>query len=86
MINLLTILQRFHVQLLFVVLIVIGLLITFYQKNYQKVAFVNSANAISGNTISTYSQMSSYLNLKEVNDVLAKENALLRSQLSLIHI
>jgi rod shape-determining protein MreC len=80
MINLLAILQRFHVQLLFVVLMIIGLLITIQQKNYQKVAFVNSANSISGGTISTYSDLSYYFDLKEVNDVLAKENALLRSQ------
>ena len=80
MINLIAILQRFHVQLLFVVLIVVGFLITVYQKNYQRVAFVNSANSISGGTISTYSNISDYLNLKEVNDVLAEENALLRSQ------
>jgi rod shape-determining protein MreC len=80
MINLLAILQRFHVQLLFVVLMLIGLLITIQQKNYQKVAFVNSANLVSGGTISTFSDISYYFDLKNVNEVLAKENALLRSQ------
>ncbi len=78
--NLLTVLQRFHVQLLFVVLMVIGLLITIHQKNYQRVAFVNSANTISGGTISTFSDISYYFSLKEVNDVITRENALLRSQ------
>lgn len=79
--NLLAILQRFHVQLLFVVLFVFGLIITVHQKNYQRVAFVNSANYVSGGTISTFSDISYYFNLKEVNEILTKENIYLRSKL-----
>jgi len=57
---------------------IIGLVLTIKQKNYQKVAFVNSANSISGETFSMVSGMTSYFNLKNVNQLLAIENARLR--------
>lgn len=76
--NLIAIIQRFHVQFLFIGLMIIGLVLTIKQKNYQKVAFVNSANSISGETFSMVSGMTSYFNLKNVNQLLAIENARLR--------
>lgn len=79
MINLIAIIQRFHVQILFFGLMLLGLVITINQKNYQKVAFVNSANTISGGTFSMVSGVTSYFNLKNVNESLAIENASLRA-------
>jgi rod shape-determining protein MreC len=76
--NLIAIIQRFHVQFLFIGLMVIGLIITIQQKNYQKVAFINSANSISGGLRSKLSNVTSYFNLKQLNESLAIENARLR--------
>ncbi len=76
--NLIAIIQRFHVQFLFIGLMVIGLIITIQQKNYQKVAFINSANSISGGLRSKLSNVTSYFNLKQENESLAIENARLR--------
>jgi len=81
MINILAILKRFHLQILFGVLVFAGLVLTIQQNNYQRTKFINSANAISGGTYATIYHIEEYFNLREVNTELQKENAELRSQL-----
>lgn len=81
MINLIAILKRFYVQILYILLMVFGFTITIQQKNYQNAKFVNSANAISGGTYSAFTNMGSYFGLKSKIEELAIENANLRSQL-----
>lgn len=81
MINILAILKRFHLQILFALLLVIGFGLTLQQKNYQRTKFINSANYISGGIYSSMNNIEDYLNLKSVNAELQTENALLRSEL-----
>ena len=81
MINILAILKRFHFQILFALLLIIGLGLTIQQKNYQRTKFINSANFLSGGIYSSFNNIEDYLNLKQINDELQAENALLRSEL-----
>lgn len=81
MINIIAILKRYHLQLSFGVLLVIGLWLTIQQKNYQRTAFINSANSISGGAYSTVNNVQDYFHLRSVNDELQLENAKLRAQL-----
>lgn len=60
---------------------VIGLWLTIQQKNYQRTAFINSANSISGGAYSTVNNVQDYFHLRSVNDELQAENAELRAQL-----
>jgi rod shape-determining protein MreC len=50
--------------------------------SYQKVAFLNSANAVSANVYEQKYKMSQYLSLKEVNEELMDENTRLKSLLN----
>ncbi len=81
MINILAILKRFHLQILFGLLLLLGISLTLQQKNYQRTKFINSANYISGGIYSSINSIEDYLNLKEVNTELQSENAILRSEL-----
>lgn len=81
MINIYIILKRFHLQILFGVLILIGLILTIQQNNYQRTKFINSANSISGGTYSVINNIESYFNLKSINQNLQEENAELRAKL-----
>ena len=81
MINILAILKRFHFQILFGLLLVIGISLTLQQNNYQRTKFINSANYISGGIYSSINNVEEYLNLREVNTDLQIENAFLRSEL-----
>ena len=75
------ILKRFHLQILFGVLILIGLILTIQQNNYQRTKFINSANSISGGTYSVINNIEGYFNLKSINQNLQEENAELRAKL-----
>lgn len=81
MINILSILKRFHFQILFGLLLAIGLVLTVQQKNYQQTKFINSANYFSGGIYASINNVEDYFNLKKVNNELQTENALLRSNL-----
>lgn len=81
MINLLAIIKRFRVQLLFMLLMVIGFIFTLQSNSYPKTSFINSANAITGGTYSVVADIDSYFSLQSENEELAKENAYLRSMM-----
>jgi rod shape-determining protein MreC len=51
---------------------------------YQQARFVNSANAVAGSVYKTYSDITSYFNLKTVNERLAEENMQLHNNLASI--
>jgi len=67
--------------LLFFLLFIISIGLTIQSHNYHKNKFVNSANFLSGSIYSFRSNITSYFNLKEENQILVEENALLRSQI-----
>ena len=64
-------------QILFGLLLLLGIILTLQQKNYQRTKFINSANYISGGIYSSINSIEDYLNLKEVNTELQFENAIL---------
>lgn len=82
MINLFAILKKYHVQLLFVLLLGIGITLTIQQRQYQNVIFINSANAISGGAYSTVANIGDYFELQSINEKLANENARLRAMIN----
>jgi rod shape-determining protein MreC len=76
--NFFSILSKYHVTLVFVVLQIFSIILIFQGKNHHRNTFINSANALTGNTYQTIQNVSSYTNLREVNEKLAYENAVLR--------
>ena len=67
--------------LLFFLLFIISIGLTIQSHNYHKNKFVNSANFLSGSIYSFRNNITSYFNLKEENQILVEENALLRTQI-----
>jgi rod shape-determining protein MreC len=79
--NLLAFIRRYSAFFLFVIFEIISLVIYIKYNSFQKATFINSANNITGNLYAQADKLKSYLSLKEVNDSLVSENALLRNQL-----
>jgi rod shape-determining protein MreC len=79
--NLFSILYKYHVTLVFVVLEVFAVILIFQGKSHHRNSFISSANALTGNTYQVIQNVSSYTNLREVNEALANENATLRKLL-----
>ena len=79
--NLLIFITKYNAFFLFVIFEVSALMIYVKYNSFQKATFINSANNVTGNLYARQNQLSSYLSLREVNDQLAKENAILRNQL-----
>ena len=76
--NILKFIIRFHFTILFVIIEVFALFLTIQTNHFQKASFINSANDITGSLYNTLSSITEYLNVKEENDKLAKENSELR--------
>lgn len=76
--NFLFVFSKFGATFLFVALEILCfyLLITFNQS--QKKIWVNSANIFSASVYNRYDKFTSFMDLKEQNEILAKENAQLR--------
>ena len=79
--QILNFLIKYKVFLVFLLLLVSGLRLTFYAHTYQNTNFVNSTNFISANIYSMQASVSEYFNLKSQNEVLHQENKFLREQL-----
>jgi rod shape-determining protein MreC len=79
--NILNLIQRFYVFLLFLVLQGFAMYILFNSNNYHRATFVNHSRDWVGSIYSKRAQMREYLMLGEINDQLSRENAWLRSQL-----
>jgi rod shape-determining protein MreC len=58
-----------------------SLIIYIKYNSFQKAAFINSSNYVTGSLYARVNELYGYLSLKDVNDELAKENARLRNQL-----
>ncbi len=69
---------RHHVVILFIVLEVIAFVFIFTRNNFQRAAFMNSSNHVSGIIYTRYNAIVSYFRLSSVNNELAEENARLR--------
>lgn len=79
--NLLIFITKYSAFLLFLVFEGISLYIYINYNNFQKASFINTSNEVTGNLYNRVNDFNDYLSLKEINDKLARENALLRKQL-----
>jgi rod shape-determining protein MreC len=79
--NILALIQRFYVFLIFLALQIFALVLLFSNNNFHKAEFITHSRDLQGNIYSWRNNLSTYLRLGEINDQLALENALLRSQL-----
>ncbi|MCB4799904.1 rod shape-determining protein MreC [Neotamlana laminarinivorans] len=68
--------------LLFFLLFCLSLIFTIQSHSYHKSKFINSANFFTGGVYNSVNNISSYLNLKSQNQLLAEENLRLRSLLT----
>ncbi len=67
--------------MLFLLLLGISLFLTIQSHSYHRSKIINSANFLSGGVYEKVNNVSEYLNLKSQNEILAQENAKLRSLL-----
>jgi rod shape-determining protein MreC len=72
--NLSFLLQKFGFIILFLALQGIAFFLILQRSNFQKVAFLNSTNELTGNLYSYYGGFKEYFYLKRENDILAEEN------------
>lgn len=79
--NILALIQRFYVFLMFLGLQILALVLLFNNNNYHRSEMVKHSNSTVGFVYSKRAKLSEYLRLGEINDQLSLENALLRSQL-----
>lgn len=79
--NLLLFITRNHYFFLFVAFELFAFFILIRNNNYQQASFFNSTNELTGNIEASYANVTHYFGLKETNEQLVRENALLRSQL-----
>lgn len=78
--NIILLIQRFYLFLLFLALQVGALYILFSNNNFHRAEFIRQSNDWTGYIFSKRSQLSEYLRLGEINDELSLENAVLRSE------
>ena len=79
--NLILFLARNYYIILFLSLETFAVFLVIQNNHFQRSQFLNSSNAISGNIYETYSGITDYFGLREKNDKLAIENAILKNQL-----
>jgi rod shape-determining protein MreC len=79
--NLWIFISKYNAFFLFLIFEVSSLIIYIKYNSFQKAAFINSSNEVTGNLYARINEFYRYLSLKDVNDNLAQENAGLRNQL-----
>jgi len=68
-------------RLLFLLLLLISLILTIQSHSFHRSKVISSANFLSGGIYERINGINDYLNLKTENEILAKENAVLKNQL-----
>ena len=76
--NLISFITKYSFFFLFLIFEVFAFYLLFQNNHFQRASFLHSTNSISGGIYTQYSEWTDYLNLKEVNIELSKENQLLR--------
>ena len=79
--NLIIFLRRYFNFFLFLLLEVICIVLVFRNNDFQKTAYLNSANNISARLYNRYNNVQYYFHLKATNDSLVNENARLHNML-----
>ncbi len=77
--NLSFLLQKFGFVLLFLLLEGIAFFLIIKRNNFQKVAFLNSTNELTGQVYSYYGGFKEYFYLRKENEILAQENVRLHA-------
>jgi len=77
--NLWIFINRYNAFFLFIIFFSVGLILTVKNNIYQQSAAVNSSNEVIGNAYEKLNVFKKYINLGQVNDSLAAENARLHS-------
>ncbi|OWY25877.1 rod shape-determining protein MreC [Sphingobacteriales bacterium UPWRP_1] len=75
--NLLYFILRYNALLTFIILQMVSWTLIIRYNNFQRAAILNSANIVSGTLSLKTTEIRNYLSLKELNDSLVNENALL---------
>jgi rod shape-determining protein MreC len=80
MYNLIKFILKYHFTILFILIELIALSIVFQNNQYQKVKFLNASNVVTGGVYQIQSTILDYFKLKEINELLAEENARLKNE------
>lgn len=78
--NLIAFISKYSFFFLFLIFEVFAFYLLFRNNHFQRSSFLNSTNEISGGIFQSYSELTDYVNLKEINKALAEENRQLREQ------
>ena len=79
--NLWIFLNRYNAFFFFIIFFTIALVLTVKNNIYQQSATVNSTNQVVGTAYENLNVLRKYVNLGQVNDSLAKENARLSTEM-----
>ena len=79
--NLWIFVSRYNAFFFFIIFFAVGLILCIKNNAYQKSITLNSTNAVVGNAYARLNVLKRYLNLGQVNDSLALENAKLKTEL-----
>lgn len=78
--NLFQLIYRYHVFLIFLLLFILSISLLVSHNRYHRAVFLGSTNEAIGEIYSRRSELSEYLKLRQQNDSLARENAILRGK------
>ncbi|MBI1223174.1 MAG: rod shape-determining protein MreC [Bacteroidetes bacterium] len=79
--NLIIFIQRYYVFFVFLLFFAFSVFILISNNRYQRSAFINSANNISGELFTLVSGIRDYFHLKDENEALLAENAMLKNRM-----
>lgn len=79
--NLWIFINRYNAFFFFIIFFSIGIFLTIKNNAYQRSVTINSTNKIVGDVYNNLNVLKKYMNLGTVNDSLAMENALLKTQI-----
>lgn len=79
--NLWIFVSRYNAFFFFIIFFIVGIILCIKNNSYQKSITLNSTNAVVGSAYERLNVLKRYLNLGQVNDSLALENAKLKTEL-----
>ncbi|MFT4643987.1 MAG: rod shape-determining protein MreC [Planctomycetota bacterium] len=82
--NLIKFISKYSLLFLFIFLQLIAIFLIVQNNRYHKASFINSANYFTGSVYSNVKNATMYMDLKQENEKLAQENAILRNSLQSI--
>lgn len=83
--NLWIFISKYNAFFLFIIFFTFGIVLVLKNNAYQRSVTLNSSSEVVGNAYQKLNVLKTYINLREVNDSLAQENAKLRSALLVLN-